>query len=57
MREAGKFLREANLPFLNYVGFVEADTIGQGVADVIVTEGFAGNIAIKTAEGNRQADH
>src|SRR6185295_16117096 len=51
VREAGKFLREANLPFLSYVGFVEADTIGQGVADVIVTEGFAGNIAIKTAEG------
>ena len=51
VREAGKFLREAKLPFLNYIGFVEADTIGQGVADVIVTEGFAGNIAIKTAEG------
>src|SRR5213079_2711766 len=30
VREAGKFLREANLPFLNYIGFVEADTIGQG---------------------------
>jgi len=51
VREAGKFLREANLPFLNYIGFVEADMIGQGVADVIITEGFAGNIAIKTAEG------
>ena len=51
VREAGKFLRDANLPFLDYVGFVEADTIGQGAADVIVTEGFAGNIAIKTAEG------
>src|SRR3954447_4660714 len=51
VREAGKFLREANLGFLDYVGFIEADSIGQGVADVIVTEGFAGNIAIKTAEG------
>jgi glycerol-3-phosphate acyltransferase PlsX len=51
VREAGKFLREANLKFLDYVGFVEADAIGQGAADVIVTEGFAGNIAIKTAEG------
>jgi phosphate acyltransferase len=51
VREAGKFLREANLRFLDYVGFVEADMIGQGVADVIVTEGFAGNIALKTAEG------
>jgi glycerol-3-phosphate acyltransferase PlsX len=51
VREAGKILREANLPFLNYVGFVEADTIGKGNVDVVVTEGFSGNIAIKTAEG------
>jgi glycerol-3-phosphate acyltransferase PlsX len=51
VREAGRILREANLPFLEYVGFVEGDEIGQGNVDVIVTEGFAGNIAIKTAEG------
>ena len=51
VREAGKILREASLPFLEYIGFVEADAIGRGVADVVVTEGFAGNIAIKTAEG------
>src|SRR4051794_4255479 len=51
VREAGKILREANLPFLDYVGFVEADTIGKGNVDVVVTEGFSGNIAIKTAEG------
>jgi glycerol-3-phosphate acyltransferase PlsX len=51
VREAGRVLREANLPFLEYVGFVEGDEIGQGNVDVIVTEGFAGNIAIKTAEG------
>ena len=51
VREAGRVLREANLPFLDYVGFVEGDNIGQGNVDVVVTEGFAGNIAIKTAEG------
>ena len=51
VREAGRILREANLPFLEYVGFIEGDEIGQGNVDVIVTEGFAGNIAIKTAEG------
>ena len=51
VREAGKLLREADLNVLDYIGFVEADAIGQGVADVVVTEGFAGNIAIKTAEG------
>jgi glycerol-3-phosphate acyltransferase PlsX len=51
VREAGRVLREANLPFLEYVGFVEGDDIGKGNVDVIVSEGFAGNIAIKTAEG------
>jgi glycerol-3-phosphate acyltransferase PlsX len=40
----------AGLP-LDYRGFVEGDKIGQGVVDVVVVEGFAGNIALKTAEG------
>ena len=51
VREAARILREANLPHLDYVGFVEGDGIGKGVVDVVVTEGFAGNIALKTAEG------
>ncbi len=34
-----------------YLGFVEGDDICKGVADVIVTDGFSGNIALKTAEG------
>jgi glycerol-3-phosphate acyltransferase PlsX len=34
-----------------YRGFVEGDDIGRGVTDVVVTEGFTGNIALKTAEG------
>ena len=33
------------------IGFVEGDDIGKGTVDVIVTEGFAGNIALKAAEG------
>ena len=58
VREAGQILRERNLPFLDYVGFVEGDDIGQGVVDVVVTEGFAGNIALKAAEGTaRQIEH
>jgi phosphate acyltransferase len=40
-----------NLPQLDYMGFVEGDGIGKGAADVIVTEGFSGNIALKAAEG------
>ncbi len=51
VREAGAILRDANLPFLDYVGFVEGDDIGKGTVDVVVTEGFAGNIALKAAEG------
>ncbi len=51
VREAGRILREEKLPNLDYVGFVEGDDIGKGKVDVVVTEGFAGNIALKTAEG------
>src|SRR5579863_840439 len=51
VRDAGRILREEQLPDLDYVGFVEGDDIGRGKVDVVVTEGFAGNIAIKTAEG------
>jgi glycerol-3-phosphate acyltransferase PlsX len=51
VREAGRILREAKFPHLDYVGFVEGDDIGKGTVDVVVTEGFAGNIALKTAEG------
>src|ERR1700726_1282418 len=51
VREAGRILREAILPEIEYAGFVEGDDIGRGTVDVVVTEGFAGNIALKTAEG------
>jgi len=51
VREAGRILRERPMPDLDYVGFVEGDDIGTGKVDVVVTEGFAGNIALKTAEG------
>jgi len=51
IREAAELLREMNLPQLEYVGFVEGDGIGRGAADVIVAEGFSGNIALKAAEG------
>lgn len=51
VRVAGQILKEANFDHLNYVGFVEGDDIGRGTADVVVTDAFAGNIALKTAEG------
>ena len=51
IREAAELLRTLNLPQLDYIGFVEGDGIGNGAADVIVSEGFSGNIALKAAEG------
>lgn len=36
---------------LNYCGFIEADEIFQGIADVIVCDGFSGNVALKASEG------
>ncbi len=51
VRDAGRILRESPLAHLDYAGFVEGDDIGKGTVDVVVTEGFAGNIALKTAEG------
>jgi len=50
IRNASAALRSFDPPF-EYKGFVEGDDVGQGVVDVVVTEGFAGNIALKTAEG------
>lgn len=50
VKQAHAWLKTAGLP-LKYSGFVEGHQIGQGVADVVVVEGFAGNIALKTAEG------
>jgi glycerol-3-phosphate acyltransferase PlsX len=51
VKEASRILREADLPHLAYHGFVEGDDLGKGTVDVVVTEGFTGNIALKTAEG------
>lgn len=51
VKAASRLLRQSALPDLDYYGFVEGGDIGKGTVDVVVTEGFAGNIALKTAEG------
>ncbi len=51
VKAAGRILRDADLPHMRYHGFVEGDDLGRGAVDVFVTEGFTGNIALKTAEG------
>ena len=50
LREAAACLRELPLPG-SFYGFVEGDAIGAGPVDVIVTDGFTGNVALKAVEG------
>jgi len=50
VKEAAAILRE-NPNLVNFYGFVEGTDIGQGTVDVIVTDGFTGNVALKTMEG------
>jgi glycerol-3-phosphate acyltransferase PlsX len=50
VRAAATRLRAPGSP-INFYGFVEGDDIGAGTVDVIVTDGFTGNVALKTAEG------
>jgi glycerol-3-phosphate acyltransferase PlsX len=45
---AAQLLAESNL---NYIGFVEGDGIYKGGVDVVVCDGFVGNVALKTSEG------
>jgi glycerol-3-phosphate acyltransferase PlsX len=48
VREAAAKLNKSGL---NYVGFIEGNEIFSGKADVVVTDGFTGNVALKTMEG------
>ena len=50
VRDAAQILRDDIMPD-HFYGFVEGDELGKGNVDVIVTDGFSGNIALKTAEG------
>ena len=50
LKEAAEIIRSLDFPG-EFVGFVEGDDIPAGAVDVVVTDGFTGNIALKTAEG------
>jgi glycerol-3-phosphate acyltransferase PlsX len=50
VREANRILREGKID-LDYRGFVEGDDITRGEVNVIVTDGFTGNVALKAMEG------
>lgn len=49
VKAASQILSNQNC--LNFTGYVEADDLSRGVVDVVVADGFSGNIAIKMAEG------
>ncbi len=51
IRDAAQMLREATHLPMDFTGFVEGDQLSRGEHDVIVCDGFSGNIALKTAEG------
>ncbi|RDC59571.1 Glycerol-3-phosphate 1-O-acyltransferase [Alteripontixanthobacter maritimus] len=51
LQEAAQQLREATNLEMRFDGFVEADKINRGNVDVVVTDGFSGNIALKAIEG------
>lgn len=51
VKAAAAILNENTTVPMDFTGYVEGDQIGLGGLDVIVTDGFTGNIAIKTAEG------
>lgn len=48
VRQAGELLSQSHL---NYVGFIEGDDIFSAEVDVVVSDGFSGNVALKTMEG------
>lgn len=50
-RFAGRILSQANSPAFEYVGNVEGTDVYEGAADVVVTDGFTGNVALKVSEG------
>jgi glycerol-3-phosphate acyltransferase PlsX len=51
LKAAAALLREADYLPLRFDGFTEGDQLSRGQVDVVVTDGFSGNIALKTAEG------
>lgn len=48
VKQAAQILAESQL---NYIGYVEGDDVFRGNADIIVCDGFVGNVSLKTSEG------
>ncbi|MDE2128123.1 MAG: phosphate acyltransferase PlsX [Betaproteobacteria bacterium] len=55
IKQAGELLRQAHVEGrLNFLGNVEGNDIFKGTADIVVCDGFVGNVALKTSEGLAQ---
>jgi glycerol-3-phosphate acyltransferase PlsX len=52
LQKAAQLLRDAEGLDMQFDGYVEADKINRGEVDVVVTDGFSGNIALKAIEGS-----
>lgn len=51
VKKAAQLLSTVNKNDINYIGFVEGDDIYKGTVDVVVCDGFVGNVALKASEG------
>jgi len=51
LKEAAALLRDAGHLGMRFDGFIEGDRLARGEVDVVVTDGFSGNIALKAMEG------
>ena len=51
LKKTSNFLKKTNLKNFEFCGYIEGNHIMDGNVDVVVTDGFTGNIALKTAEG------
>jgi len=51
LKDAAAILRDADYLGMRFDGFIEGDKLSRGTVDVIVTDGFSGNIALKSLEG------
>lgn len=49
VKEAARLLSDN--PAINYIGYIEGDAIYKGIADVVICDGFVGNVMLKTSEG------
>ena len=51
LKKAFSIMKKSNIKNFDFVGYIEGNHIMDGNVDVVITDGFTGNVALKTAEG------